>query len=343
VPEVKSKVPTPDADTEAETVKSTEPAAATPPPGAPAASTEDNIATKTQRAIDKITSLKAPLKPGPNDPKPQKVPLGSLKMREPTVRLDQISMWRDDGSKAAPTDVWDGTDPADVQAILPALVMAKNPRIKDITLRIAMTGVYIPAGMTDMDYINWRVNVLMAQKHPELAARLLNVARLGRDSAVDAVRRTGYELAADETEAACVESMAEGDKIKPFWQGMAIVCARHMGDANAVKNLTAALPDGPNQNSLKTAAASSNADDLDNEVIKASGITPVAKAIPDNQDILDKLSGLLSDITIADDPVATAKENKGQLLLLALGALRAEHRGDDTQKITDQALTLAGF
>ncbi len=273
------------------------------------------------------------------DVKPENAALGSLTLRQPNVRLDQISLWREDGDKAAPTDAWDGTVALDVQNILPALVMTKNQHVKDIILRIAMSGVYTPAGMTDIEYVHWRANVLMAQKHPELAARLMNAARLGRASSTDALHRTGYEVAAGEIEAACVESMADGDDKAAFWQGMAVLCAPHLGDADATKKLTDALPDG----AIKSAAASSNADDLKNAIIKSSGIEPATKTIPDNHEILAKLSQLLADIQDDDDSKTAATKNKGQLLLLSLGALRATKHGEDTQKLTDQALQLAGF
>ena len=286
------------------------------------AALEEDIKTKTEKAIARDTVKKDPAAKTEASnktlAKPQKAALGSIAMRQPTPRLDQISLWREDGDKAAPTDVWDGAQALDAQTILPALVMAKNVRIKQITLRIAMSGVYIPAGMTDMEYIHWRANVLMAQKHPELAARLMNAARLGRDSAPDAVRRTAYELAAGKTEAACVESMAIADNTKPFWQNMVALCAARLGDANANK----VSPD---------------------DIIKSSGALLVSKSIADNQEILVKLQALLTAIGEDEDSKVAAQKNKGQLLLLSLGALRADKHGADTQQLTDDALARAGF
>lgn len=279
-------------------------------------------------------------KPNPaNARKLEKLELGNIPMRQPMLRLDQIILWRADAEKASDIGVWDGTAAADAPVILPALVASKNFRIKSITYRIAMSGVYSPAGLADMDYVRWRADILMAQKHPELAARLMNAARLGRDSREDAVRRTAYELAAGDTEAACLESMALGDAAMPFWQGMAVLCARHLGDGDAAKNLLAALSEG----AVKEAASSGNLKTLVDALIKESGMLPVPKPIANNHDILIQLQKLVADIEDSEDKKQAAQKNKGQLLLLSMGAWVAEKRGPDTQGITEKAMALAGL
>jgi len=48
-------------------------------------------------------------------------------------------------------------------------------------------------------------------------------------------------------------------------------------------------------------------------LIKSSGALPAAKPIADNEEILKKLSDLISDIDSAPDPKLETKRDKGQL------------------------------
>lgn len=273
------------------------------------------------------------------------VPLGSIPMRAVAQRLDQISLWRDEDEKPADPAVWDGVDEKDTAAILPGLVAAKDAHARQIALRIAMSAVYTPAGISDEDYVRWRASVLAAQHKYTEAARLLNVARIGRDSNTDLMPRITYELAAEQPESACAESMAAGHAPDaPFWQGMGVLCARELGDADAAKKLAAAMPDGPN-NDVKTAAAKIGDDPkpLMAALVNASGVLAVPALIADNADILAQLKKQLDDIKSVDDPKAAAHDTQGELLMLSLGALAADKRGDDTQKLAGEALKLVGI
>ena len=91
---------------------------------------------------------------------------------------------------------------------------------------------------------------------------------------------------------------------------------------------------------MKTAAAANDTPGLTEAIIKASGTQPATHTIADNAEILMKLQNLLNDI--GDDKEA-AQKVRGQLLILSLGALRAEKHGEDTQALTDNALQLSGF
>ncbi len=273
--------------------------------------------------------------------------LGEIGMRSVAQRLDRISLWRDEADKnPVSSTIWDGAKPQDVAVILPSLIGSKHEEVKKITLRIAMSAVYTPEGPenTDaMDYVRWRAAVLAADKKYTQAARLLNVVRIGRDSGTDLVMRIAYELASEQPEAACVESMAAGHAgDTPFWQGMQALCAWQMGDASAARQAATAIAD----DEIKAAAEKLNGGNpkpLIAALVNGSGALPVAQPLPDNKDMIDRLKSLLSDIKDADDSAAALKDKQGEVLLLALGSLAAENRGDDTQSVTHDALKLVGF
>jgi len=297
---------------------------------------EIQSAKKAQEAAMNVGNMKSVPATGPV----HNVSLGDIHMRAVAQRLDEISLWRADDAAAANSDIWDGVEAQDVPVILPGLIGAKNEQVKKITLRIAMSAVYTPAGMDAIDYVRWRARVLAAQEKYTEAARLLNVARIGRDSNADLMLRIIYELASDQAESACLESMAAGHvDDMPFWQGMEVLCAHQAGDIVAVEKLRAALPDGE----IKTAAAKLDAKGADAKpfiaaLVNTSGVLHDVRPIADNADILAGLKHLNADIKNADDTAAAVKQHQGELLLLSLGALAAEHHAEETQSTVHQVL-----
>jgi len=296
-----------------------------------------------QRAKD--AALNVGTKPAPAAGDTHEVSLGSISMRAVAQRLDRIELWRDDASGAINRAVWDGVDPKDTPAILHSLVGSKQEEVKKVTLRLAMSAVYTPEGMDAMDYVRWRAAVLAADKKYTEAARLLNVARIGRDSNSDLVARITYELASNQAESACVEAMAAGRAGEtPFWQGMQVLCAWQAGDVDAAAQMQDVIAD----EDISAAAEKLNNKNADMKpliaaLVNASGALPLAEPLPDNSELIEKLKRLLSDIKDADDSTVAAKNNQGELLLLSLGALAAETRDDDTQSVTSEALKKVGF
>ena len=272
------------------------------------------------------------------------VTLGNLHMRAVAQRLDTISLWRDEEDKAADSAVWDGTIPEDVAAILPHLIVTKDEHVRQILRHIAMSAVYAPAGIEPMDYVRWRANVLAADKKFTEAARLLNVARIGRDSSADLLPRITFELASDQIESACLEAMASGHaNDTAFWQGLQILCAHQTGDDSAVESLRAALPDGDIKTAAMRLGKNTDAKPLVAILVDTSGALPVPSPIADNTEILSGLKRLIADIKDTDtdadkDAIKTAaRKNQGELLLLSLGALSAENKSENTTALTHQA------
>jgi len=293
-----------------------------------------------QRAKDAALNVGA--KPVPATGDAHEVSLGAISMRAVAERLDRIELWHDGDTGAINRAIWDGVDPKDTATILYSLVGSKHEEVKKITLRIAMSAVYTPEGMEAMDYVRWRAAVLAADKKYAEAARLLNAARIGRDSNVDLVSRIAYELASNQAESACVEAMAAGRAGEtPFWQGMQALCARQAGDMDAAAQMRDAIMD----EDIKAAAEKLNGKNADTKpliaaLVNASGALPLPEPLLDNAELISKLKSLLSYIKDAEDSTIAAKNNQGELLLLSLGALAAETRDDDTQKITGEALKL---
>jgi len=293
-----------------------------------------------QRAKD--AALNVGTKPVPATGDVHEVSLGTISMRAVAERLDRIELWHDGDTGAINRAIWDGVDPKDAVALLYSLIGSKQEEVKKITLRIAMSAVYTPEGIEAMDYVRWRAAVLAVDKKYVEAARLLNAARIGRDSNADLVARITYELASNQVESACVEAMAAGRAGEtPFWQGMQALCAWQAGDRDVAAQMRDAIAD----EGIKVAAEKLNGKNPDAKpliaaLVNASGALPLAEPVADNADLIFKLKSLLSDIKDAEDSTIAAKNNQGELLLLSLGALAAESKDEDTQSVTHQALEL---
>jgi len=291
----------------------------------------------------KDAALNVGTKPVPAAGDTRNVALGDITMRSVAARLDQISLWRgDDENNKVDRAIWDGAKPKDIAAILPSLIGSKNEEAKKITYRIAMSAAYTPDGMDAMDYVRWRANVLAADKKYTEAARLLNVARIGRDSNVDLNARIAFELASGQVESACAEAMAAGHATDvPFWQGLQALCAYQVGDADAAQDASKGITD----NDMKAAAEKLRGKSADTHpliaaLVNASGALPLRHPLSDDEDLVDHLKSLLSAIKDADDPKAALQDKQGDVLLFTLGALAAEQHGDDTHDVTHQALEL---
>lgn len=271
----------------------------------------------------------------------------STAIRMAKAPLAEISLWQteEDEKNSADPAIWFGAQGKDVAVILPSLVNSSNKKVKDITRNIAMSPVYLPEGMDAMAYARWRADVLSAQNRYSDASRLLNVVRIGRNDNTDAQSRIALQLANNQTESACLEAMATRNApANEFWQGLEVLCAATLGDANAAESLRANLPEGE----LKTAADKmgngKNTAPLRAALVSTASLEPKNKPLEDNEQILRRLKRLMYEIKSDEaNTEAMIDANRGQLLLLSMGAMSAEKKHEDTDKATKEALGMIGL
>ena len=267
--------------------------------------------------------------------------------RSQQMDLEYLSLWlaKEEPTEATPFNVWQGAERRTVVDIMPILVNSTNGTVKRILRRVAMSGAMPPTGMSESEYIVWRADVLAAQREYGLAARLLNSARLRRNSQENMMRRLTYQLADGQGESACLEALAAGKTEGDFWQGMHVLCSRLIGDAAAGEETLKAMADGP----IKKAAQQSSAPaPLIRALVKQGGEMPPVKIILENDDMLDDLDDFLVQINRYKETEAEQKSNyinrnRGEMLLLALGALSTEEREKNTDQTTRAALDKLGL
>ncbi|HCM83654.1 MAG TPA: hypothetical protein PKW15_02530 [Alphaproteobacteria bacterium] len=270
----------------------------------------------------------------------------SAQIRMARQPADEISLWQteEDENAGADRGIWDGARGKDVVTILPTLVNSDNKRVQNLIRHIAMSAVYIPEGMDGMAYTQWRADVLAAQNRYADASRLLNVARIGRDDSRDVESRIALQLANNQTESACLEAMAtRNTQGNSFWQGLEVLCANTLGDAETANKLRENLPDGEMKLAAEKMGNSKNNAALRAALVSAAAINPDNKPLADNEELLRRLKRLMYEINDDEENrEGMIAANKGQLMLLALGALSADKKGEDTDKVTKQALEMAG-
>lgn len=261
--------------------------------------------------------------------------------------LDEISLWQteEDEKKSADPAIWYGAQGKDVAVILPAIVNSSNKRVQNITRQIAMSAVGLPEGMDGMAYARWRADVLSAQNRYADAARLLNVASIGRRDQADVESRIALQLANNQTETACLEAMATRNmQATAFWQGLEVLCAGTLGDADAAENLRASLPEGELKDAAEKMGSGKNTAPLRAALVSAASAKAESKTIADNEMIVRRLKRLMYEIKDEEaNTEAMIDANRGQLLLLSMGALSAEKKDEDTDKVTKEALGMVGL
>lgn len=293
-----------------------------------------------------VTETKQPEAPQPTQQAMMRTrESNSIRMaRQP---LDKISLWQteEDEDNGANPAVWDGAHGQDVVKILPTLVNSDNKKVKDITRKIAMSAVFIPEGMDDMAYTRWRADVLAAQNHYVDAGRLLNAVRIGRDDHQDVESRIAFQLANNQTQAACLEAMASRQsQATPFWQGLEVLCAATLGDKDGIAAMQASLPDGDVKAAAEKIGNGSNTAPLRAALVSAAAVKPENKPLADNEELVSRLKRLISEIEDEDENLdATIAANRGQLLLMGMGVLSADKQTEDTDKVAKKALDMAGF
>jgi hypothetical protein len=319
-----------------------------PPPAGNGGAQQNASSENPPPIADVAPTPEATAEAQPAETAPQLRAVDHVSLRKGFTPVDQISAWRNEAEEnenKAPRETWDGVQMKDLATLFPILMHSPDKKIRKIIRRIAMSAVYTPEGMQDMDYIRWRSDVLAKQEEYTAAARILNIARIGRDQTRDLETRVAYQLASNQTDAACLEAMANGrGQSAPFWQGMEVLCAQVLGDKTAAENLRLALPDGD----IKTAAEkmATNPAPLRAALVDVALQSPkdvMPPKLEDNAELLRRLKRLVSEIKEDENLDGMIAANRGQLLLLSLGALSAEKRSDDTDSITKEAMAMAGY
>lgn len=311
-------------------------AACAPPPDAPPPGQEEVPPLAEARPEEPSAPLdKPPAEIPPPAAQVQSRRPGEVAMRHAALPADEISLWHDDES-ALEKSLWDGADIKTVAQIFPLLIDSNQSRVKALVKRIAFSAVRPPAGMSDHDYLRWRAAALYQQKHYAEAARLLHMMRLGRDSRADLEPRLKALLANGQSEAACLEAIAEGGGDTLFWRGLEVLCAQHLGDGAAAKKLRTALPEGEWQQAAETP------EKLQQKLISAPVPDPAARE-KDNPSWVQALQQKLAAVTETENPETELRREQGEILLLALGALAAHTQAEDTDKVTGEALKKLGL